>query len=95
MNNKCLLTIEEIYSLGLNPSLDYYAQVEPLASNGELANHNSSMKLLFKMAMIVDAQAREIQTLKDDRVAIAQKMVEIEKKNPVVSYTGDATQPLG
>lgn len=94
MNNKSLLTIEEIYGIALNPTLDYYAQVEPLASNGELANHNSSMKLLFRLCMIVDAQAKEIQALKDDRVAIAAKMIELEGKKTVLPEV-DATQPLG
>ncbi len=89
--NKALLTIEEIYSMAVNPAVDYYAQLEPLASNGELANHNSSMKLLFKLCMIVDAQAKEIKILKDDRVAIAAKMVELEGKKAEV----DATKPLG
>ena len=94
MTNPALKVIEEIYSIALNPELSYYAQLAPLASNGELGNHNSSMQVLFKLCMIVDQQAKEIQALKEDRVAIANKMVELEVNTAVVPKL-DPTAPLG
>ena len=58
-----LSKIEEIYNMAINPELDYYAQLEPLAANGELANHNSSMKVLFALCMLVDQQGKRIAEL--------------------------------
>ena len=95
--NKALQVIEEAYSIALNPELDYEAQLAPLAQAGELANRLSSNKVLFKLCMIVDAQAKEIQTLKDDRSAIAAKMVELEEKKDATTTEKpkyDPSQPL-
>lgn len=80
MVNPALLIIEETYNIALNPSEDYWAQLQPLAPNGELANRLTSNQVLFKLCMIVDAQAKEIQALKDDRISIAKKMLELESK---------------
>lgn len=91
---KALRKIEEAYSIALNPDLEYWEQLQPLASNGELANNVTSNQVLFKLCMIVDAQEKEIQALKDDRVAIAKKMIELEGKSTVVPLE-DATVPLG
>lgn len=81
---KALKTIEEFYSIALNPDLDYFNQLQPLAQSGELANNVTSNQVLFRLCMIVDQQAKEIQSLKDDRVAIAKKMLELEGKSTVV-----------
>ena len=93
MNNPCLAVIEEAYSIALNPELDYFAQLQPLAPAGELANRLTSNQVLFKLCMIVDVQAKEIKALKEDRVAIAAKMVQLEGKSTVVPLE-DPTMPL-
>jgi hypothetical protein len=86
--------IEEFYSIALNPDLDYLSQLQPLAASGELANKLTSNQVLFRLCMIVDAQEKEIKALKDDRVAIAKKMIELESKLPKpVEIKPD--QPLG
>ena len=99
MTNPCLLIIESAYDIAINPTLDYEAQLQPLAAAGELANRLSSNKVLFKLCMIVDAQAKEIQALKDDRTAIANKMVELESVQPQGKVenlvVADPTAPLG
>ncbi len=91
---KVLKLIEEAYSIALNPELDYFAQLQPLAQNGELANNVTSNKVLFGLCKIVDEQAKEIQALKDDRVAIAKQMVKLEGKSTVVPVE-DPAMPLG
>jgi len=63
--NPALLAIEEVYSIALNPTIDYFAQLESLAHGGELANQISVKQVLFKLCMIVDNQAKEIQNLKE------------------------------
>lgn len=91
-NLAALRIIEEAYSMALNPEEDYFAQLQPLAANGELANRLTSNQVLFKLCRVVDAQEKEIQALKEDRIAIAQKMLELqEKKTSVIN----PTQPLG
>ena len=91
---KALRLIEELYSVALNPDLDYFNQLQPLAQSGELANKVTSNQLLFRLCMLIDQQEKEIQTLKDDRVAIAKKMVELEGKNTVEPNVVP-TEPLG
>ena len=86
---KAYQIIEEAYNITLNPEVDYQVQLQPLAPAGELANRLTSNQVLFKLCMMVDQQAKEIQSLKDDRVAIAKKMVELEAKKV------DPTAPLG
>jgi hypothetical protein len=76
--NKALQIIEEVYDIALNPTQDYFAQLEPLAPNGELANRISANKVLFKLCQLVDAQDKEIQALKQDRVDIANKLVGLQ-----------------
>jgi hypothetical protein len=98
MTNPALAIIEEAYSIALNPELDYWAQLQPLAPNGELANRLTSNQVLFRVCKIVDAQAKEIQALKDDRVAIANKMVELEEyaktTNTTKSNPSEPIQPI-
>lgn len=91
---KAKLAIEELYSIALNPDLDYFAQLQPLAQSGELANKVTSNQLLFRLCMIVDQQEEEIKSLKDDRVSIANKMLELEGKRTVVPNVAP-TEPLG
>jgi ABC-type Na+ transport system ATPase subunit NatA len=89
--SKAKLAIEEFYSVAINPDLDYFAQLQPLAESGELANRITANQVLFRLCMIVDKQEKEIQALKDDRVAIAKKMIELEKQPEAV----DPALPLG
>lgn len=103
MTNPALVAIEEVYEMALNPTQSYFAQLEPLAASGELANRISTNKVLFRLAELVDNQAKEIKALKDDRQAIAAKMVELESKLQftkdgdlkIDAPTPDPTQPIG
>lgn len=80
---KALLAIEEAYEIGLNPELDYLAQLEQLLGpSGELANRLTSNKVLFALCKIIDEQEKQIKALEDDRVQIANKMLELEGKAP-------------
>lgn len=96
--NKALLAIEEAYDIALNPELDYLAQLQELAVSGELSNKITMQKVLFKLCMIVDIQEKEIKELKEDRIAIANKMLELEggKTNatPATETRPDPTAPL-
>lgn len=93
MINPALLLIEEAYDIAMNPTADYWAQLQPLAPNGELANRLTSNQVLFRLCMVIDKQEREIASLKDDRVSIAKQLLELkESKNPTVV---DPTLPLG
>lgn len=74
--NKALQAIEESYDIALNPDLDYGAQLLPLGASGELANRISANKVLFKLCMLVDAQAKEIAALKDGQVAASTQPVD-------------------
>jgi len=89
MTNPAKLSIEDAYSIALNPDLDYLSQLQPLARDGELANKLTTNKVLFKLCMIVDAQEKEIKSLKDNHVFLAKQISSLlEKKvNP--------TTPLG
>jgi len=89
MTNPAKLSIEDAYSIALNPDLDYLSQLQPLARDGELANKLTTNKVLFKLCMIVDAQEKEIQSLKDDRISISKQIADLQEKkvNP--------TTPLG
>ena len=92
---KALRVIENAYSMSLNPHEDYLAQLQPLAANGELANKLTSNQVLFKLCMIVDEQEKEIQSLKEDRVAIAAKMVELEAHAKTTPTAGlDPSKPI-
>jgi len=73
--------------MAINPELDYYAQLEPLAANGELANHNSSMKVLFALCMLVDQQGKRIAELE-----AADKKRNIN--NAIYIVKSDPTKPL-
>ncbi len=85
--NKALHSIEDAYSMTLNPTQDYFAQLQPLARDGELANKISSNKVLFRLCMIVDEQEREITLLKEDRIAIAKQLLELQKtKNDPTAF---------
>jgi hypothetical protein len=92
--SKARLEIEKLYSVALNPELDYWSQLQPLAQSGELANKATSSELLFRLCVIVDQQAKEIKALQDDRVAIAKKMIELEGKSATMP-TEAPTEPLG
>lgn len=89
MSNNALHIIEEAYSIALNPEVDYFAQLQPLARDGELANKITSNTVLFKLCMLVDAQEKEIHALKEDRVAIAKQILALQEKKV------DPTQALG
>jgi hypothetical protein len=89
MNNPALLIIEEAYSMALNPELDYFAQLQPLAANGELANKITSNQVLFKLCMLVDAQAKDIKALRD-RI----QEIDTVKKEATDAKTPDPTQPI-
>ncbi len=90
---KARLEIEKLYSVALNPELDYWSQLQLLAQSGELANKATSSELLFRLCQIVDAQEKEIKALKEDRVAIAKKMIELEGGSATVPVE-DTTMPL-
>ena len=47
--SKAKLAIEELYSIALNPDLDYFAQLQPLAQSGELSNKVTTNQLLFRL----------------------------------------------
>ena len=93
-----LAKIEEIYDMAINPELDYFAQLEPLAANGELANHNSSLKVLFALCMLVDQQGKTIKGFEQDIVDISKRLQTMEDSlkasNPVVSIPFDPTKPI-
>src|SRR5579864_5597021 len=65
MNNPALAIVEEVYSIALNPTEDYFAQLQSLAHGGELANNTSVKQVLFKLCMLFDSQNKEIQSLKE------------------------------
>ena len=92
--SKAKLAIEELYSIALNPDLDYFAQLQPLAQSGELSNKATSNQLLFRLCQIVDGQEKEIQALKEDRVAIANQMIKLEGGSATVPEL-DPVVPLG
>lgn len=83
--------IEEVYDIALNPNLDYFAQLEPLAANGELANHVNTSKILFKLCQLVDAQEKRIKALEDTHEEITKRILEISGKHETEI---DATKPL-
>jgi Tfp pilus assembly protein PilN len=87
--------LEEVYGIGLNPTLPYGAQLEPLAASGELSNKNQTNAVLFKLCELLDEQAKEIKTLKDDRKEIVKQMITLEQKlTPDVQPAPDPTQPI-
>ena len=85
-----LSKIEEIYNMAINPELDYYAQLEPLAANGELANHNSSMKVLFALCMLVDQQGKRIAELEEK----LSSYIKEHAKSVTYIVPSDPTKPL-
>lgn len=93
MNNPAQAILEEVYEYALNPNESYAAQLAPLAANGELSNRASLNKILFKLCEVVDAQAKKIKLLEDDRVAIAQKMTELEGKDGDISTATNTPAP--
>ncbi len=90
-----LTIIEEAYSLTLNPDEDYFAQLQVLAASGELANKITANQVLFKLCMLVDAQAKEIKHLKDDYSITKEKLIELEGHGTSTNNTKlDPTNPL-
>ena len=100
MTNPALAIIEEVYEMAINPNASYAAQLEPLGASGELANRIKTNTILFRLCELVDAQEKAIKSLKDDRQAIAIKMVDLESKisaktAPTVDAPNtDPTQPI-
>lgn len=104
MSGKALQIIEEVYEIALNPELPYGAQLEPLAASGELANRISTNKVLFRLCELVDLQAKEIKSLKEDREAIAKEMVRLSSQfgnqavakeaSPIENVAPDPTKPI-
>ena len=92
-----LSVLEEIYNMAINPELDYFAQLEPLASNGELANHNSSLKVLMKLCMLLDEQAKKIKSLEEKYVDNVKNAVEAQPQpqtiEPISVPVVDPTKP--
>jgi hypothetical protein len=89
-----LQIIEEVYEIALNPTQPYFAQLEPLAPNGELANRTSANRVLFKLCELVDHQAKQIKALEEDRVDIANKMLELQNTLSHSSGGGGGTADI-
>lgn len=94
MKSPALRIIEEVYEMALNPTLSYYAQLQPLAPSGELADKIKLTSVVFKLCELVDKQAKEIDKLKEDRVQIATEMAKLQKDNPIASMPVDPTKPI-
>lgn len=102
MINPAIAILEEVYDMALNPTQSYAAQLEPLAATGELSNKLKTNEVLFRLCELIDAQIKEIKKLRDDREAIARKLVEFESKlqfdkdgNLKINVpTTDPTQPI-
>lgn len=98
MINPALIIIEEVYNMALNPDLDYFSQLEPLAASGELANRILSNKVLFRLCKLIDEQEKRIANLEQDRVDIANKMLELQnsltQQSPVGNTALPAEQPV-
>lgn len=92
---KALEAIENVYEMALNPEQDILAQLQQiLGPSGEMGSHLASNKLLFALCKIVDTLEERIRVLEDDRVAIANKMLELEGKKPEAdAKTTDTTKP--
>jgi hypothetical protein len=96
MQHPALNIIEDVYSMTLNPELDYFAQLQPLAPGGELANKISTNQVLFKLCMLVDAQAKEIESLKESRRLTYEKMEKLEGRYAETTNQArlDPTNPI-
>lgn len=75
--NPALHIIEEVYEIAMNPTLDYLAQLQPVAPSGELADKVKLTAIVFKLCEQLDKQAKDIESLKQDREQIASQMAEI------------------
>lgn len=89
MKTTALFIIEDAFEIVLNPTLPYFIQLEPLGANGELSNRNNLNKVLFKLCELVDAQAKEIDSLKVDILGLRTPVPPVvDVKNP------DPTKPI-
>lgn len=89
-----LAIIEEVYEMALNPNEDYFAQLEPLAASGELANRISANKVLFQLCMLVDTQSKRIKELEENVGNLNKAPEEQPSLTDTPPIVSDPTEPI-